>query len=55
MGSSVLITGKISTTPSQFRDPVILRVKTFIIGIYGKYESNTDEGELLQILEDEAM
>ena len=40
MGSSVLITGKISTTPSQFRDPVILRVKTFIIGIYGKYESN---------------
>ena len=43
MGSSVLITGKISTTPSQFRDPVILRVKTFIIGIYGKYESNTCE------------
>ena len=34
MGSSVLITGKISTTPSQFRDPVILRVKTFIIGIW---------------------
>ena len=43
MGSSVLITGKISTTPSQFWDLDILRVKSFIIGIYGKYESNTCE------------